>query len=140
MGNESPQIGYLIKHAQSLVHVHMEDALEPLGLTVSHYSCLFHLRRSPGISASELARRTFVTRQSMNAMLHNLLDRGLVARSAQGESGRALPTALTPLGARLLDEAQALVDAVEGRMLANLTASERVALGGGLTAVVRSLE
>ena len=140
MVNTPPQVGYALKHAQSLLHLRMEEALRPLHLTVSQYSCLYHLRREPGISAAALARGTFVTRQSMNAMLQQLIDRGLVARPSQVETGRALPTTLTEAGTDALDAAQDLVDGVEQRMLAGLTAAETAALAGGLTSCVKSLE
>ena len=133
------QIGYAIKQAQSLLHLRMEEALRPLHLTVSQYSCLHSLRREPGISAAALARATFVTRQSMNAMLQQLIDRGLVERPARAETGRALPTVLTPAGADALDAAQKLVDAVEQRMLDGLSSNERSALARGLDACVAAL-
>ncbi|GAB3605707.1 MarR family transcriptional regulator [Conyzicola nivalis] len=138
MGNT--QVGYALKQAQSLLHLRMEEALRPLQLTVSQYSCLHHLRREPGISAAALARGTFVTRQSMNAMLQQLIDRGLVARPPRAESGRALPTQLTPAGSDALDAAQHLVDGVEQRMLGRLSATERAALARGLASCVGSLE
>ena len=140
MVNTPPQVGYALKHAQSLLHLRMEQALKPLRLTVSQYSCLHHLRREPGISAAALARATFVTRQSMNAMLQQLIDRDLVARPSRAQSGRALPTMLTAEGADVLDAAQNLVDGVEQRMLAGLSAAESAALARGLAACVSSLE
>ena len=140
MVNTSPQVGYVLKQAQSLLHLRMEEALRPLRLTVSQYSCLHHLRGDPGISAAALARATFVTRQSMNAMLQQLIDRDLVARPSQAESGRALPAVLTVAGTDALAEAQKLVDGVEQRMLAGLSAAESAALARGLSACVRSLE
>jgi DNA-binding MarR family transcriptional regulator len=139
MSNDSPPIGYAIKQAQALLHLRMEEALKPLQLTVSHYSCLYRLRLEPGISAAALARRTFVTRQSMNVMLQQLIDRGLVARPTHADTGRALPTALTAEGDEALDTAQELVDAVEQRMLAGLTRSETAALDRGLAACVNAL-
>jgi DNA-binding MarR family transcriptional regulator len=139
MVNTPPQVGYALKHAQSLLHLRMEEALRPLHLTVSQYSCLYHLRRRPGISAASLARATFVTRQSMNAMLQQLIDRDLVARPSRAESGRALPTMLTAAGAEALDAAQNFVDGVEQRMLAGLSATESSALARGLAACVNSL-
>jgi DNA-binding MarR family transcriptional regulator len=134
------QVGYVLKQAQSLLHVRMEEALRPLSLTVSQYSCLHRLRREPGISAAALARATFVTRQSMNAMLQQLIDRGLVARPSRAETGRALPTLLTAEGADLLEVAQDRVDGVQGRMLSGLSAAEITTLARGLTACVTSLE
>jgi DNA-binding MarR family transcriptional regulator len=140
MSNETPQVGYLLKQAQSVLHVRMEEALRPLQLTVSHYSCLHRLRIEPGVSAAALARRTFVTRQSMNVMLQQLIDRGLVTRQTRADTGRALPSALTPAGIAALDAAQKLVTDVEQRMLSGLTATQRTALADGLTACVRSLD
>jgi len=134
------QVGYTLKQAQSLLHLRMEEALRPLRLTVSQYSCLHSLRREPGISAAALARATFVTRQSMNTMLQQLIDRGLVERPARAETGRALPTLLTAEGGDALDAAQTLVDGVEQRMLTGLSASESAELARGLAACVRSLE
>jgi DNA-binding MarR family transcriptional regulator len=134
------KVGYVLKQAQSLLHLRMEEALKPLQLTVSQYSCLHHLRREPGISAAALARGTFVTRQSMNAMLQQLIDRDLVTRPTRAETGRALPTLLTPAGDELLTSAQALVDGVEQRMLAGLSEAESDALGRGLAACVDSLD
>jgi DNA-binding MarR family transcriptional regulator len=140
MVNKQAQVGYVLKQAQSLLHLRMEQALKPLGLTVTHYSCLHHLRREPGISAAALARGTFVTRQSMNATLQQLLDRGLVTRPPLAESGRALPTQLTDPGEQLLDAAQALVDGVEQRMLSDLDGKDRDALARGLASCVAALE
>lgn len=140
MVNQEPQVGYLLKQAQALLRVRMEEALRPLGLTVSQYSCLHSLRRDPGISAAALARSTFMTRQSMSAMLQQLLDRGLVTRPDQAESGRALPTALTAAGDEALDAAQGLVTAVEQRMLSNLSAPDRSTLARALASCAEALE
>jgi DNA-binding MarR family transcriptional regulator len=138
--SNAPQVGYQLKQAQSLLHLRMEEALRPLRLTVSQYSCLFHLQREPGVSAAELARRTFVTRQSMNAMLQQLIDRDLVARPTRVDTGRALPALLTDSGADALTAAQQLVDAVEHRMLGGLSAAETAALASGLADCVRALD
>lgn len=135
-----PQVGYLLKQAQSLLRLRMEEALGPLDLTVSQYSCLHSLRREPGISAAALARSVFMTRQSMSTMLQQLIDRGLVTRTEQPDSGRALPTELTAAGEGALDDAQHVVTQVEQRMLSGLTAPDRVALAAGLAACVRALE
>lgn len=140
MVNEAPQVGYLLKQAQSLLRLRMEEALKPLGLTVSQYSCLHSLRRDPGISAAALARSTFMTRQSMSAMLQQLLDRGLVTRPERAEIGRELPTGLTQAGERALDSAQGLVDRVEQRMLSGLATDDRAALGRALAACAEALE
>lgn len=134
-----PPIGYVLKQAQSLLRLRMEQELVPLRLTVSQYSCLHALKREPGISAAALARSTFVTRQSMNSMLQLLLDRGLVERPESVENGRALPTTLTAEGANVLDAAQTRVDEVERRMLSGLQHADQAALSRMLSACVNAL-
>ncbi len=135
-----PPVGYVLKQAQSLLRLRMEQELAPLHLTVSQYSCLHFLKREPGASAAALARGTFVTRQSMNSMLQMLQDRGLVQRPDAVENGRALPTTLTATGADALDAAQARVDEVEQRMLSGLEQPDQAALLRTLTACVSALE
>jgi hypothetical protein len=61
-------LGYLLKEASSALRSAMEDVLRPLGMTVTHYSCLELLAQRPGLSNSELARGAFVTRQTMNVL------------------------------------------------------------------------
>jgi len=54
---------------------------------VPQYSCLELLGQRSGLSNAELARGTFVTRQSMNQVLRGLQDRGLVTRPATDAPG-----------------------------------------------------
>lgn len=138
--DEELQIGYLLKRAQAVLHSRMDEVLRPLGLSVSQYVCLHFLQQEPGISAAELARSAFVTRQSMNALLQGLQDRGLVERPARPASGRALPAAVTAVGMAVLAEAEAAVDGVEQRMLSGLGESGAAALGRGLAQCTAALE
>ncbi|MDN6123251.1 MAG: MarR family transcriptional regulator [Brevibacterium sp.] len=68
-------IGYQLKHLQSALRSHMDEALRPIGLSTPQYACLELLRREPGASNSELARGAFVTRQTMSTLLRGLQDR-----------------------------------------------------------------
>jgi DNA-binding MarR family transcriptional regulator len=118
-------LGYLLKEASSALRTAMESVLRPLGMTITHYSCLELLAQRPGLSNSDLARGAFVTRQSMNVLLQALERDGFVTRSTQAAVGKALPTQLTPLGRQRLDEASAAVRSVEVRMLSALSADEQ---------------
>jgi DNA-binding MarR family transcriptional regulator len=118
-------VGYLLKGAASALHTAMEAVLRPLNMTITHYACLELLEQRSGLSNSELARGTFVTRQSMNVLLQTLERDGLVARPSQAPSGRALPTTLTARGRRQLRAASAAVRTVEQDMLSGLSAGEQ---------------
>ena len=118
-------LGYLLKQASSALRAAMEEVLRPLGMSVTHYSCLELLAQRPGLSNSELARGAFVTRQSMNVLLQALERDGYVTRPAEAPVGRVLPTRLTARGRRSLAKASAAVRSVEARMLAGLTGTEQ---------------
>lgn len=132
-------LGYLLKEASSALRAAMEAVLKPLGMTVTHYSCLELLSQRPGLSNSELARGTFVTRQSMNVLLQALERDGYVTRPTEAPIGKALPTRLTPAGQRSLASATAAVRSVELRMLSGMTADEQSRAFRILRSMVRSL-
>ncbi len=132
-------LGYLLKEASSALRQEMEAVLRPLGMTVTHYSCLELLAQRPGLSNSELARGAFVTRQSMNVLLQALERDGSVTRPAQAPVGKVLPARLTPRGRRNLAKASAAVRSVEDRMLAGMTRTERREAFRILTGMIQSL-
>jgi len=132
-------LGYLLKEASSVLRAAMEEVLRPLGMSVTHYSCLELLAQRPGLSSSELARGAFVTRQSMNVLLQALERDGYVTRPAEARVGKVLPTRLTPRGRRSLEKATVAVRSVEVRMLSGLDAGEQAAARQGLRSMITSL-
>ncbi|MFC1416950.1 MarR family winged helix-turn-helix transcriptional regulator [Streptacidiphilus cavernicola] len=132
-------LGYLLKEASSALRAAMEEVLRPLGMSVTHYSCLELLAQRPGLSNSELARGAFVTRQSMNVLLQTLEREGYVTRPEQAPVGKVLPARLTASGRRSLGKATAAVRSVEVRMLAGLTEAEQAGAFRILQSMVRSL-
>lgn len=110
------RLGYRLKRAAATLRSAMERALREYGLTVPQYACLEHLDQRPGLSNAELARSTFVTRQSMNVVLRGLQDAGLITRPATTDRGRALPAHLTEEGRLRLAAARSAVYAIDQRM------------------------
>jgi DNA-binding MarR family transcriptional regulator len=137
--NLDSSVGYLLKAASVALRSAMEAALKPLGLSVSEYSCLELLSQRPGLSNSELARGTFVTRQSSNVLLAGLAQRGLIQRPATARTGRVLPITLTAEGRDLATRASAAVGAVEDRMTAALDHASQSALRDGLRSCIAAL-
>lgn len=137
--NLDSSLGYLLKEAASALRAAMEDVLRPLGMTITHYSCLELLAQRPGSSNSDLARGAFVTRQSMNVLLQSLERDGVVERPATAPSGKALPTRLTEKGRRDLAEASAAVRSVERRMLGGMTDAEQATARAALRSMVQAL-
>lgn len=133
------KVGYRLKEVQSLLRSRMDEQLRPLGLTAPQYACLELLAVNPETSSSELARRTFVTRQTMNTLLKALQERGLIARPAVAAHGRALPVSLTNEGSWLLAQASDAVAAIEAHMLDDLSGPEQRQLSQLLTRCSDSL-
>ena len=132
-------LGYLLKEASSALRAAMEDVLRPLGMTITHYSCLELLAQRPGLSNSELARGAFVTRQSMNVLLQALERDGFVTRPSEAPVGKALPARLTARGRQSLATASAAVRSVEVRMLAGMSPEEQAGALRILRSMIRSL-
>ncbi len=120
VGRLDDAVGYVLKQAASALRAAMDAALRPLQLTVPQYACLEVLDQRPGLSGAELARATFVTRQSMNLVVRGLRERGLLTRAPVAAHGRALPTEVTDAGREQLRAASTAVRTVERQMLAPL--------------------
>jgi DNA-binding MarR family transcriptional regulator len=119
------RLGYELKRTQQALRAAMDAELSPMGLTTPQYAALTILEQEPGISSAELARRSFVSPQTMAGVVTNLERAGLAERRPHPSHGRVLETVLTPRAARLLTEAHRRVLAVEDRMVSGLPADVR---------------
>lgn len=106
----------------------MDAALKGLGVTTPQYAALSVLAEEPGISNAGLARRSFVTPQTMNQILLRLEAAGLAERRAHPEHGRVLQAYPTEEGEKLRRECAKRVDAIEERMVSGLSEDERLTL------------
>ena len=140
VGELDLSVGYALKQAAAALRTAMDAALRPLGLSVPQYACLELLGQRPGLSAADLARAAFVTRQSMHALLLGLQERGLLARATTATRGRALPTELTDAGRQVLAQASETVAEIERRMTAALPHTAQQRLRNDLAACTAALD
>lgn len=89
--------------------------LEPHGLTLRKYGLLGHVSSTPGLSLSELARRSKITVQSVHSLVAALQSAGLVTSSVVG-SGHAAQLAVTPTGSDVLDRVAREVEELDARL------------------------
>ena len=122
------RIGYQMKRAEHALRLEMDDELRRLGLTTPQYAALSVLAEGPGLSGAEVARRCFVTPQTMNGVLVKLEGAGLVSRRAHPEHGRVLQVYPTQEGEELVVRAHRVVVEIEERMLGDLEGDERLGL------------
>jgi Transcriptional regulators len=93
--------------------------LKDLGITTRKFGLLGHIYAEPGISFSELARRSHITVQSAHTAVRSLVDDGLV-QDATSHAGAASDLHVTPQGARVLREARRRLSELDSRLAESL--------------------
>ena len=124
-GKRGPEghLGYLVRQANVAVRAAMEKALADLGVTSAQFGVLTMIVAYPGVSGADLARLTFLTPQTINVIVRNLVRAGAVEKAAHAEHGRILRLTATAKGRSLLKRCRARVMQVEDR-LAHLVGRE----------------
>ena len=118
IGDAYATIGFALKLAQQALRTHMDAALQQIGLTTPQYAVLNFLQAEPGASNAELARRSFVTPQTMQGIVVALERLGFVARAPHASHGRVQTTELTDRGRDVLAAASGIVAGAEARLRA----------------------
>lgn len=111
-------IGFALKQAQQALRTHMDAALQQIGLTTPQYAVLNLLKIAPGASNADLARRSFVTPQTMQGIVVSLERSGFVVRAPHAKHGRVQTTELTGQGRNVLAAASTIVAGAEARLRA----------------------
>ncbi|MFE3797205.1 MarR family winged helix-turn-helix transcriptional regulator [Nocardia tengchongensis] len=122
------RLGSYIKRAEQALMGAKNAALKPTGVTIPQYAALYVLSENPGISAAELARRCGVTPPTMNTVLTNLRDRGLIERTPHAWHRNVLETSLTDEGRKVMRAADKRAVPVERALAAEFTEAESAAL------------
>ncbi|MCX5194622.1 MarR family transcriptional regulator [Streptomyces sp. NBC_00249] len=136
------RIGAHIKRAEQALLAAKSAAFKPTEVTVPQYTALLWLAEKPGISAAALSRLCGVTPPTMNTVLKNLQERGLIERTPHEWHRNVLETRLTPQGRTVMERADVEAVRVETALAAALSAQEReqlIALLGRCAEVLDTL-
>lgn len=112
------------------------------GLDSASFDVLATLRRSGpthSLTPAELMRTAMVTSGAITQRVDRLVDRGLVTRTPSESDGRVVHIALTDEGRSVIDRALPDHVGTEDRLLAGLTATERLELARTLRRLLESL-
>jgi DNA-binding MarR family transcriptional regulator len=134
-----PRLSYVVARLERALRAEINERVKPHGLTTLQYTTLSILERGGELSNAQLARRAYMTPQSMSEVLDALEKKGLVGRSPHPNHRRVFPAALTAKGRKVLDACNAAVDELEDEMLAGLTPHQLKSLRNGLVSAVRAL-
>ncbi|MGI8712955.1 MAG: MarR family winged helix-turn-helix transcriptional regulator [Solirubrobacteraceae bacterium] len=134
-----PRLSYIVGRLDRAVRHELDHRLQPFGLSWPQYTALSVLRHTAGLSNAQLARRSYVTPQSMIEVISALESAGYVERAPSASHRRVLETQLTARGLAELEACDRAVDEMEREMLAGIAESERAALSSSLISCVRAL-
>ena len=149
MADEIPYVAfplrstYVLSRLARVVQRLLEEMLVQHNLTLPQFTTLAVLLRRPGLSNAQLARRAYITPQSMQEVLLTLEQRKLIRRTPAIENQRILRATLTATGKRVAARAERDAAKIENTMLSDLTPTKRTLfvksmlqcvarLGGGL--------
>jgi DNA-binding MarR family transcriptional regulator len=135
----TPTLSYVIGRLDRVVRSAIAGAVREHGLSVTQYTVLSVLGHRGSLSNAQLARRSYVSPQSMNEVLLALEERGFVLRQDDPNHGRIRQTALTHKGRQALAVCGEKVSLVEQSMTSELSAPERNELHRLMVKCVRGL-
>jgi DNA-binding MarR family transcriptional regulator len=133
------RVSYVIARLDRAIRREIAEMVAPHGLTATQYTALSVLRMGKGLSNAQLARRSYVTPQSMIEMLGTLENKGLVQRTPAPDHGRILRTELTAKGRRVLARCDEDIDRLETEMTRELTPAQMAAFERTLRSCVHML-
>jgi DNA-binding MarR family transcriptional regulator len=112
-------LGYLFRLAHQRFRAALEEELQDVGLSAQEYVILSVFETRPELSASELARVTQVTRQTIHTAVLGLEAAGLLERIPRNQ--RVVLVRPTTQGRTILEAATERVREVERTTLAGLS-------------------
>lgn len=136
---ENTNFTYVIKQVELALRPLIDAACAAAGMTTAQYTALTVLEQRPGITSSELARRSFVRAQTMAQTMDPLLEAGLVHRERDPGHARRLLLSLTDAGSQAIARARPQVAALERLIMTDFSADEAATFADCLRRVRRSL-
>jgi DNA-binding MarR family transcriptional regulator len=134
-----PTYLYRVKQLELSIRVRLDQVLRQSKITVVQYTALTVLRNRDGLTSAQLARRSFVTPQSISDVVVVLADRGLILRRDDPTNGSHRLLSLSGPGRTLLRHLDGPVRDIEAQMLAALSYSDRDQFRRNLESCYRSL-
>ena len=134
-----PTLLYDLKRVEQAVRSHLDEVLKPHGVSVVQYTALTVLEHRDEVSSAALARRSFVTAQTMGDVVMGLERRALVVRHPDPAHARRLTIVLTPAGRMLLAKVRENVARIERKMTREFSGDDRERLRCLLQACLKNL-
>jgi DNA-binding MarR family transcriptional regulator len=105
------------------------------GLSMAQLHILLRLHRNDGMTMSQLAEMMGVSLSNATGLVDRIEERGFVERQRVPEDRRVVRIQVTPAGARLLEQVDALSDELLRSVLERVDRSELPAVGAAFAAL-----
>lgn len=119
----APPLSYALTRLSRQIGRNLSD-LRAYDLSGPHVIALVTLHHESGLSNAQLARRCFVTPQSMNEVVLELERRKLLTRAPDPSNQRILRAQLTQSGKKVIDAWEARIAELEQRLLYGFSEQE----------------
>jgi DNA-binding MarR family transcriptional regulator len=135
-------VPYLLKGLHHSLRQVVDEGLRRgrIELSFAHLATLYTIDAEPGLAGAELARRSSVTAQTMNTILHRMERDGQLERRPHPSSSRADSWFVTTRGGKQLDQARVVGRAIWRKMLSALAEREVAQLQNLLHRCIRGLD
>lgn len=135
-------IPHLLKNLHHSIRQAVEEAfrVQRIEMSFAHFVVLLTLDLEPGIAGAELARRAFVTAQTMNTIVRRLESDGDIERRPHPQKPRADSWFVTRAGQARLNRARVIGEDVWVRVLSVLKASEIKLMQNMLERCIRGMD
>ncbi|NKI16073.1 MarR family transcriptional regulator [Spongiibacter sp. KMU-166] len=135
------KIGFLIHDVSRLRRTIYDQYLKPLGITRSQWWVLVNLsRRNRGdYTQVELARQMDLGKVTLGGLIDRLEEAGFVSRVADARDRRSKRLLISPKGADVMQQIEAISAKLNGEILKNMTPEQEAQLAELLSAMKRNL-
>jgi DNA-binding MarR family transcriptional regulator len=127
---------WLLGRAAALGHRLVAEALAEEGVRMMHHAVLASVAELAPVSQAALSRTLRVDPKEMVAIVHDLLEDGLIVRTADPSDRRKHAISLSPGGQAVLVRTERLGAAANDALTAPLTEAERAQLTALLTKLI----
>ncbi len=133
-------ISHLLKRAvQYSVHLYM-DEVGKTGLTHRQFTVLLAAEAHEGKSQTELVKVTGIDRSTLADLVARLMSQGYLQRRRAKDDARTNAIKLTPIGKKMLKQAQSGAEEVDKRILSLLSVADRKNLSESLSSLAAEMD
>lgn len=119
-----PTTVYLVKSLETANRSHIDRIVKDSPITTLQYVALGVLQSRDNLTSAALARRAFVTPQSMQDMVKTMESNGLISRSRSETNRREVNISITELGRNVMSDLEPVMAELNDALLTEFSEAE----------------